>query len=73
MLHKPVQNPAVYSGFAYLCNMYRGMLDVPQHEAPSQMLMTFPIMPKTLLFAACLPLYTTCCRRMFDVQQDEAL
>ena len=25
------------------------------------------VMPKTLLFAALVPLYTRCCKRMFDV------
>ena len=29
--------------------------------------------PQTLLFTAILPLHATCCRRMFDVQQHEAL
>ena len=30
-------------------------------------------MPKALLFTAYLPLYTTCCRRMLDFRQHEAL
>ena len=50
MLHKQTPNPAIYGVFACL-HKCRRMFDVQQHEAQSQVFLTFANLPKTLLFA----------------------
>ena len=64
MLHKRTKKPC---WLRLLCLFIRHvqedvcLFDVQQHEARSQMFMTFASMPKALVFTELLPLYYTTC------------
>ena len=75
MFHKPTHNHAIYGVFACLYIMSSRMFDVQICSATRGAVTNVQDICEhaPLLFTAFLPLYTTCCKRMLDVQQHVVL